>query len=73
MYVIGAIFNIYNSNFQNVLDTVPVEYRQIKTVDGDASGEYVTDTGLVVPAIPLQGPILRNSISTEKFTDNLLL
>jgi hypothetical protein len=38
---------------QNVIDSAPIEYRQIKTGASESLGEYVTDTGLVIPAIAL--------------------
>lgn len=40
-------------NDENVLSTIPTEYRQITTGEQDC-GEYVTDSGLVVPAVSVQ-------------------
>ena len=52
MVVWWEVLKIFIS-VQNVIDAAPVEYRQIKTGEKENAGEYVTDTGLVVPSIAL--------------------
>lgn len=38
-------------NDENVLVTVPAQYRPIETGEDIPPGEYVTDSGLIVPAV----------------------
>ena len=40
-------------NDENVLVAIPAKYRQIETGEDPPPGEYVTDDGLVVPAVSL--------------------
>eukprot|EP00095_Tigriopus_kingsejongensis_P011104 snap_masked-scaffold268_size230776-processed-gene-1.22 protein:Tk11104 transcript:snap_masked-scaffold268_size230776-processed-gene-1.22-mRNA-1 annotation:"enhancer of mrna-decapping protein 3" len=49
-------------NDENVLVSVPAQYRPIETGEVPPPGEYVTDTGLIVPAISLD---LRNRLEDK--------
>merc|ERR1712226_669455 len=40
-------------NDENVLESLPAQYRQIETGEAVVPGEYVADSGLVIPAISL--------------------
>ncbi|XP_059081044.1 enhancer of mRNA-decapping protein 3-like isoform X2 [Tigriopus californicus] len=62
-------------NDENVLMSVPAQYRPIETGEEPPPGEYVTDSGLIVPAISielrntLEAKLKEHGISAERMTE----